>query len=230
MPRPQGSTVTTFMHRRHYNPGMSSPHMGLFLATCALHAVAIYYVVTHVTSGQGPLWDSLEVAFIPVEKKEPPPPPPLPVLLSDAFADQLIDIPAPAVELATPQEDSQAIHAPSPEPQPQLRSEPEDGQAGYGPLTKPRVISGSSSDDLYPRASIRNKESGRPVVRICISETGTVDSVEVAQSSGYPRLDGAAVDIGWGYVFAPAMREGKPVAVCLPYGIRFRIGGSQRRR
>jgi len=34
------------------------------------------------------------------------------------------------------------------------------------------------------------------------------------------------------YVFEPAMREGKPVPVCLPYGIEFRVavGGLRRSR
>jgi periplasmic protein TonB len=220
------------MGRPQSTPGMSPPHIGVFVATCALHVMAIYYVATQEVTGRGPLWSTLEVSFIPTEKPtEPPPPAPLPVLLTDAFAErQLIDIPPPTVEVAGSQEASQAIHvSPPPDPPPQPDPAPQDGQ-GYGPLTKPYVISGPHSQDRYPRASIRHKEAGRTVVKICISPTGTADSVEVVQSSGYPRLDRAAVDIGWDYVFAPAMREGKSVSVCLPYGIRFRIaiGGSRR--
>jgi TonB family protein len=218
--------------RRQLTPLLSPHRMGAFLATCALHAAAIYYVAAQVVTGREPLWSTLEVSFIPAAKPaEPPLPAPIPVLLTDAFAErQLIDIPPPRAEMAVPQETSYAIHVAPPDPPPLADLAPQEGQ-GYGPLTKPRVISGPNSQDRYPRASIRAKESGRPVVKICISESGTVDSVEVAQSSGHPRLDLAAVDVGWDYVFAPAMREGKPVPVCLPYGIRFRIaiGGSARR-
>jgi TonB family protein len=223
----------TAMERSQRTPGMLPPRIGVFLATCALHVMAIYYVATQVVTGRGPLWSTLDVSFIATEKPtKPPPPAPLPVLLADAFAQrQLIDIPPPTVELAVPQEASQAIHVTPPDPPPQPDPALQAGQ-GYGPLTKPRVISGPDSQDRYPRASIRHKESGRTVVKICIAAVGTVDSVEVAQSSGYPRLDQAAVDIGWDYVFAPAVREGKSVAVCLPYGIRFRIAtrGLPRRR
>jgi periplasmic protein TonB len=218
------------MERRQATPKMPPRHAGVLLATCALHAVGIYYVVSQDVAARGQLLSTLKVSFIPAEKPtEPPPAPLLPVLLTDAFADhQLIDIPPPSAELAVLQPVSQAIHAPPPEP-PQANPAPEEGQ-GYGPLIRPRAISGPDSQDRYPRASIRRGESGRTVVKICISANGTVESVEVAESSGYARLDGAAVDIGWDYVFAPAMREGKPVPVCLPYGIKFRIGISGSRR
>jgi TonB family protein len=222
----------TVMKRGPLTPGMSPHQMGVLLATCALHAIGIYYVATQAVTGRGSLWSTLEVSFIPITKQEPPPPPIIPVLLTDAFAEHLlIDIPAPTLEVAVQAEASTAIHAPVPDPPPQPDPAAQEGE-GYGPLIKPRVISGPRSQDRYPRSSIRHKESGRTVVQICISSTGAVDSVEVLQSSRYPRLDRAAVDIGWDYVFAPAMREGKPVPVCLPYGIRFRIniGGSRPRR
>lgn len=222
------------MERRQTSPGLSPRHVGVFLATCALHASVIYLAATFGVADRESLWSSLQVSFVPTEKPtEPPPAPPIPVLLTDAFAAHaLMDIPPPSVDLASFPEVNRAIHAPDPEPlpEPDLAAQEE---GGFGPLTRPRVLFGPRSQDRYPRASIRRKESGRAVVKICISTAGTVDSVEVAKSSGYPRLDEAAVDIGWDYVFAPAMREGKPVPVCLPYGIRFRIaigGGSRSRR
>lgn len=210
---------------------MTTRHVGVFLVTCALHATGIHYVASQDVANRDSTWGTLQVSFIPAEKPtEPPPAPLLPVLMTDAFAErQLIDIPPPEIELAIPQTVSRAIHAPAPEPLPQTDSAPQEDQ-GYGPLTRPRAISGPDSQDRYPRASVRRGESGRTVVKICISANGTVESVEVAESSGYPRLDRAAVDIGWDYVFAPAMREGKAVPVCLPYGIKFRIGISGSRR
>jgi TonB family protein len=43
------------------------------------------------------------------------------------------------------------------------------------------------------------------------------------ESSGFPRLDQAAVGIGKEARFRPAMREGKPMPFCLPYRITFAI-------
>ncbi|HEY5810577.1 MAG TPA: energy transducer TonB [Povalibacter sp.] len=221
------------MQRQQRLPGTSPRHMSVFVVTCALHAAAIYFLATVVIAGHEPLWSSLEVSFIPTEKPQvPPPPPPVPVLLSDAFAErQLLEIRPPDVELGVTQESSQAINAPRPpDPLPQLRLAPEEGQ-GYGPLTRPRVVSRPRNpEDRYPRASIRHGEAGLTVVNICISAAGTVDSVDVAQSSGYRRLDEAAMDMSLDYVFAPAVREGKAIPVCLPYSIEFRVALGRSRR
>lgn len=221
------------MHGRSHLPGTLPRHTGVFLVTCALHAAAIYFLSTLIITGHQPLWSSLDVSFIPVEKlRQPPPPPPVPVLLSDAFAEhQLMDIPPPDIELGPADESSQAIEAPPPpEPAPQPRLTAEEGQ-GYGPLTKPRVVSRPRNPaDRYPRASIRAGESGLTIVNICISAAGTVDSVDVAQSSGYRRLDEAALDMSLDYVFAPAVREGKAIPVCLPYSIEFRVALGRSRR
>ena len=219
------------MERRRDTLGPSSRHVGVFLFTCALHASAIYFATSLLVAEHAPQWSTLQVSFIPVKPVDPPPPPPIPVLLTDAFAErQLMDIAAPELQIAVPVEVSRAIQAPTPDPLPQANSAPQK-EEGYGPLIKPRVLSGPKSQSRYPRESISQKESGRTVVKICISATATVDDVSVAKSSGYSRLDRAAVDIGRDYLFTPAMRGGQAVAVCLPYGITFRIatgGGSQR--
>lgn len=219
------------MERRHLGSGTAPRHMGVFLATCAMHAAAIYWLGSQVITRQSPLWTALEVTFVPTERKQPPPPTEIPVLPDDAFAERpLIDIPAPDVEIDLPAETTNAIQAPPPpDPPPQPATLASEGK-GFGPLTKPRVISSPKHpQDRYPRASIRARESGRTVVQICISATGAVESVDIAQSSGFRRLDEAALDMALDYGFAPAMREGHPVAVCLPYGIDFRLGVGGRR-
>ena len=212
--------------------GTGPRHVSVLLATCAAHAAAIYLLSTHAMMRESPLWSALEVTFVAVEKKEPPAPPAIPVLLRDAFAEQpLIEIPAPQVELGISQDGGNAIHTPPPpEPIQEPSSALEEG-SGYGPVAKPRVIGGPKNpQDRYPRASIRNRESGRSIVTICISDTGSVESVDLAQSSGYRRLDEAALDMALDYRFMPATREGQAVAVCLPYGIDFRVGVGGRRR
>jgi protein TonB len=223
------------MDYRHSLRAISARDVSAFVAIGLLHAMAIYFFASQAVTDRGALWTRLEVTFIPREKpKEPPPPPPLPVLLTDAFNEiSLPDVPAPTVQIATPEEEGRAIHVVPPEPPPSpAQDAAPQGDQGFGPISKPRVLSGPHTQDRYPRASIYNHESGRPVIKVCISEQGTVTDVQLAETSGFQRLDRAAVDLGWEYVFAPAMREGKPIAVCLPYGITFRIniGGIRRRR
>jgi len=213
---------------------MSLSDSVVFIAISLLHVAGIYYFATQMATSHQTLWSRFEVSFIPQQKPhEPPPPPPIPELLTDAFNEvPIVDVPAPDVEVAAPQDASQAIHIDSPEPSPDLVQDsapPQGDEIGFGPLTKPRVLSRPKVQDRYPPASIAYRESGRSVVKICISEQGTVTDVGLAQSSGFHRLDEAAVDLGWDYVFVPALREGKPIAVCLPYGITFRVRIGGRR-
>ncbi|MFL6617924.1 MAG: hypothetical protein ACJ8MH_04955, partial [Povalibacter sp.] len=131
------------MDRPDRIPGMAPRHMGVFFATCAIHGAAIYFLATQVVTIHSPLWSALEVSFVSAEKPKEPPPPEVPVILSDAFAEHpVVEIPEPAVELGlSQQEGSQAIHEPPPEVPLETETAPEEGK-GYGPLTKPRVISG----------------------------------------------------------------------------------------
>jgi protein TonB len=222
------------MHR-HIPRAFSVRDTAVFILIFVLHAAAIYFLGSQMARTGASLWTTLEVSFIPNQKpRDPPPPPPVPELLTDAFNEiPLIEMPAPNVEVAPPKDEGTAIHIDTPEPLPELEKDaaPPQGDQGFGPITKPRVLSRPHVQDRYPPASIYNHESGRSVVKICMSEQGIVTNVELAESSGFHRLDEAAVDLGWDYVFAPAMREGRPVAVCLPYGITFRIniGGIRRR-
>jgi protein TonB len=64
----------------------------------------------------------------------------------------------------------------------------------------------------YPRASKRLKETGSVVVRVWIDEGGAPQSVQVGKSSGYPRLDEAAVDAVRKFRFEPYTENGRPTA------------------
>jgi protein TonB len=100
---------------------------------------------------------------------------------------------------------------------------PLEGLAGSGPMIGPRPISGPHSADLYPPKSILAHERGRVAMIICISPSGKVDDVKLAASSGFPRLDEAALNIAAQYRFKPAMRGGNPVPVCVRYQLSFKI-------
>ena len=100
---------------------------------------------------------------------------------------------------------------------------PPEGLKDSGPLIGPRPISGPHGADFYPPKSILAHERGRVAMIICISSGGKVDDVKLAASSGFPRLDEAALNIAEQYRFKPAMRGGVPVPVCVRYQLNFRI-------
>lgn len=78
---------------------------------------------------------------------------------------------------------------------------------------RPRTIGrvdylGRHPKPVYPRASQRRGERGRVVLRVLISPEGSVLSADVRQSSGYGRLDEAAIEAMRGARFRPYTENG----------------------
>lgn len=76
----------------------------------------------------------------------------------------------------------------------------------------------------YPPAVYQQRISGMVLLRLFVDETGRVvrDSTQVAESSGYPALDSAAVAAAPRLRYAPALRNGTPVATLFTQPIHFR--------
>ena len=77
--------------------------------------------------------------------------------------------------------------------------------------------------DYYPPVSARTGEQGRVVIRMCFNANGRVTTSEVVKSSGYPRLDEAAVKMGRHYRFRPAMMGTKPLEDCVAQPVTFSL-------
>ena len=75
----------------------------------------------------------------------------------------------------------------------------------------------------YPRVSRKRGERGRVLVRVFINRDGSSEKVEIEQSSGFNRLDKAAMDSAKRCRFVPAKRNGKPVKTLatIPYTFTF---------
>ena len=65
---------------------------------------------------------------------------------------------------------------------------------------------------VYPRLSERNGERGRVMVRVFIDTLGLPQNVQVSQSSGFSRLDDAAVSAVRKARFKPYTENGQPAA------------------
>ncbi len=75
----------------------------------------------------------------------------------------------------------------------------------------------------YPRLSVRLGEEGTVVVRIDVGADGSVVDVAVLESSGFSRLDEAAVSALRRWVFKPALAAGRAVAGSLEHRVVFRL-------
>ena len=75
----------------------------------------------------------------------------------------------------------------------------------------------------YPPLSRSKGEQGTVLLKVCVSATGSVDSVDIAKSSGFVRLDRSANDTVMRWRFHPARKGGQPMAMCYQLPIRFSL-------
>jgi len=79
------------------------------------------------------------------------------------------------------------------------------------------------SKPAYPAFSRRKGEEGRVRLSLEIRENGKVQRVELLRSSGYSRLDRAAVRAAKAASFVPARRAGHPVASAKKISFTFKL-------
>jgi protein TonB len=86
------------------------------------------------------------------------------------------------------------------------------------PAPAPKIIPASAIDYLvpppieYPRASRKLREAGRVIVRVYVDEGGIPRVTQVKRSSGFVRLDEAALDAVQKALFKPYVEHGVAVA------------------
>jgi protein TonB len=140
------------------------------------------------------------------------PPPPLPPRRIVTAAPS----PQPSTQSAT--EPSPPAPAAETSPQAAIHSPAEVPAPPSAPAPEPRQIPPSAVQYLdapvlqVPQASARAGESGRSVVRVLIDEHGLPRTVQIAQSSGFKRLDEAALAAVRRARFRPYTENGQPQA------------------
>jgi TonB family protein len=89
---------------------------------------------------------------------------------------------------------------------------------------EPPVAIDPESPVGYPPALYQQRISGTVLLRLFVDETGRVfpESTKVQESSGYPALDSAALVGAPKLRFAPALRNGVPVATLFTQPVHFR--------
>jgi len=96
--------------------------------------------------------------------------------------------------------------------------------AGKKGLELPPVSLNANSPVTYPPALVSQGIEGTVLLRLYVDTLGRIldDSTRVAESSGYPALDSAALRAAPELRFAPAERDGKPIAALFLQPIHFR--------
>jgi periplasmic protein TonB len=166
----------------------------------------------------------------PPPQVQPPPPPPAP----QPVVPRKRVAPPPAPKLAAAPELPPAPDAPTGVVEPQPAPPPVTAPVAVAPAPPapppppPKVELPSSSADylqnpkpVYPAASKRLGEQGKVVVRVQIGVDGTALATELKTSSGYERLDRAAVETVRKWRYVPGKRAGVPEAMWFDVPIHY---------
>ena len=220
-------------------PRMSDPR-GIAIAGAA-HVAIGWMVLNMAGVAPGPISipQPVKVIDVPDERPErkPEPPPPLPRDDIQARVDApTIDIETPPIDLPAeplrPQPDLSAdLILPDWRPRGDLPAlaPPENAPAQPEPALvearlDPRFL--ARFQPPYPSASRRLEEEGRVVVEVLVGADGRVQNASLARSSGYERLDRAALaqaERRWR--FRPATRGGTPVESTKRVSVSFELQG-----
>jgi len=92
------------------------------------------------------------------------------------------------------------------------------------PVDLPPVAINPVSPMIYPPALLEQGIEGRVLLRLYVDSQGKLvgDSTRIAESSGYPALDSAAVQGAPSLRFSPALRRGRPVSAPFLQPVHFR--------
>ncbi|HWC73932.1 MAG TPA: energy transducer TonB [Gemmatimonadales bacterium] len=105
-----------------------------------------------------------------------------------------------------------------------------ENQAAPPPESEPPVALNPDIPIAYPPALYEQRVEGDVTLRLFVDSTGKLiaDSTRVAEPSGYPALDSAAIAGSAALQFAPGKRHGIPVATAFLQPVEFRQVGTSR--
>ncbi len=186
-------------------------HVGLFWGLNSGLSRSIVNVVL------GPI-ETRIIEAPPETDDTPPPPPPPEIETPPPFVpppDIAFDIPAdapPATAITQTTTQRPVAQPPPAPPKPVQRTAPRSDTRR--PLTQPE----------YPPASRRAGETGTVILEVYVLENGRVGEARVKQSSGFPRLDEAAVrEVKRSWRLVPGTENGKPVPMWGQFAVTFRL-------
>lgn len=123
--------------------------------------------------------------------------------------------PLPPPPEGPPSEKAISAPAPEPEPAPAAPVAAKEDDELAAPIEQPRIDASQLNNPapVYPNLSRRLREQGTVYLELLILPDGTVSEIAVKTSSGYGRLDAAALEAVRKWRYVPAKRGG----VAIPF-------------
>lgn len=166
-----------------------------------------------------------EVVEMPKKQPKPKPTPELSKLPA-----QELPIPKPVVsqpaELPVMAEPAVSENRVKTEPQHHVAEAPAKVEAVAEPVIEPPRFGAAYLNNpppAYPPMSRRSGEQGRVLLRVLVSENGLAESVQLDSSSGYEKLDRAAIEAVKKWSFIPAKRSNQPISAYVLVPVKFSL-------
>jgi protein TonB len=202
------------VYTTHTNPGTRG---GVALAVIAGHAAVIYAVAVTLGVVEAPAFaPKMEVVMVAAPEpvvEEPEPVRTPPVTEPDIF------VPEPIAQIEVPVETPPVIVAPVAPP----AANTAITSSGSGPMLTTTLKVTRRVEPMYPPASRRLAEEGTVQLRVHVDERGRARDVELLQSSGFDRLDAAAIAAVRRWQFSPAMQHSRAVPAWTQVNVLFRL-------
>lgn len=214
-----------FLHQpqNHHQGNQTPSYVTVGLVIAAHFAVAAWLIYTNPSLPEvkeiPPMMVSLVSNPAPAPEIVPViPEPPKPVIKKQTVVQKTVAIPTPTPTPVTPQavaaepvpvaeptlpapavvtKNIEAVEKPVAKPEP----EPVIEQANFG------IAYLHNPAPSYPRMSMRKREHGRVLLRVTVSAKGEAEKVELEKTSGFTRLDEAAIKAVKEWKFEPAKRN-----------------------
>ncbi|HWW65579.1 MAG TPA: energy transducer TonB [Sphingomonadaceae bacterium] len=197
--------------RSTYGEGRRPNWLVIFLIV-ALHAVILVAItrahMLEVKKAPPPLVVNLITLQPPPPERTSEPTPPKQVAQPEIIS------PPPLVRAATPAPAPVLVAATPPPPQMVAVAPPAPKAIATttdaGDLSSTMI---SAKPPRYPIESRRKHEEGTVTLRLTLGPDGGVADIVIAHSSGFVRLDKAAIDAVRHWRWSPMIRDGRPVSV-----------------
>jgi protein TonB len=225
------------------NAAVTKPSYSLMALVVAMHVAGFAYLVNSkptppVAKPVTPMMVSLvsnpapEPEVVPLVEPQPvikPTPKPVvkqkPVLKETPMPEPVVEKPVMSEPVSAPEtppvENTPVVEAKAPvvaeapkvEPQPEPQIEPPKFGAAY--LHNPAPA--------YPSSSRRAGEQGRVLLRVLVAASGNAETVDLEDSSGFEKLDEAAIKAVKKWRFIPAKRSNEAISGYVIVPVKFSL-------
>lgn len=195
-----------------------------FAGVVLLHVLGLVWAAQQLSVSDPVITPPSVVGVLVAPEPEPAPPPPKPVppppkpepkpvvpKPTPKPTPKPVAKPEPVREVAPEPVPQAAPAAPTPPAPPVQQAAP--APEAPAPVTPPRTDAAHLNNPApqYPALSRRLGEQGRVMLDVYILPDGSVGEIKLNRSSGFPRLDNAALQAVKTWKYVPAKRGDKPI-------------------